>query len=106
PAVFPYLVTGWVTAAGGAWNASIVSEAGGFRGQTLATGGRGAGSTAPRGRRGCRGVRRGGVPSRGVAALLRPGERALLAGEMSGAGAMVDASGPLCEARGVSHDFA
>ena len=24
PAVFPYLVTGWVTAAGGAWNASIV----------------------------------------------------------------------------------
>jgi NitT/TauT family transport system permease protein len=26
PAVFPYLVTGWVTAAGGAWNASIVSE--------------------------------------------------------------------------------
>jgi NitT/TauT family transport system permease protein len=27
PAIFPYLVTGWVTAAGGAWNASIVSEA-------------------------------------------------------------------------------
>lgn len=26
PAVFPWLVTGWVTAAGGAWNASIVSE--------------------------------------------------------------------------------
>jgi NitT/TauT family transport system permease protein len=26
PALFPYLVTGWVTAAGGAWNASIVSE--------------------------------------------------------------------------------
>ncbi len=26
PAVFPYLVTGWVTAAGGAWNASIFSE--------------------------------------------------------------------------------
>jgi NitT/TauT family transport system permease protein len=26
PAVFPFLVTGWVTAAGGAWNASIVSE--------------------------------------------------------------------------------
>jgi NitT/TauT family transport system permease protein len=25
--VFPYLVTGWVTAAGGAWNASIVAEA-------------------------------------------------------------------------------
>jgi NitT/TauT family transport system permease protein len=26
PAAFPALVTGWVTAAGGAWNASIVSE--------------------------------------------------------------------------------
>ncbi len=26
PAIFPFLVTGWVTAAGGAWNASIVSE--------------------------------------------------------------------------------
>jgi NitT/TauT family transport system permease protein len=26
PAVFPGLVTGWVTAAGGAWNATIVSE--------------------------------------------------------------------------------
>ena len=26
PAILPYLVTGWVTAAGGAWNASIVAE--------------------------------------------------------------------------------
>ena len=26
PCVFPYLITGLVTAAGGAWNASIVSE--------------------------------------------------------------------------------
>ena len=26
PAIFPGLVTGWVTAAGGAWNATIVSE--------------------------------------------------------------------------------
>ena len=26
PAVFPSLVTGWITAAGGAWNASIVAE--------------------------------------------------------------------------------
>ena len=33
PAVFPYLVTGLVTAAGGAWNASIVAE-------TLVSGGR------------------------------------------------------------------
>jgi NitT/TauT family transport system permease protein len=26
PGVFPHLVTGWVTAAGGAWNASILAE--------------------------------------------------------------------------------
>jgi NitT/TauT family transport system permease protein len=26
PAIFPYLVTGWVTATGGAWNLSIVAE--------------------------------------------------------------------------------
>jgi NitT/TauT family transport system permease protein len=32
PAVFPYLVTGWVTAAGGAWNASIVAEYVSFHG--------------------------------------------------------------------------
>ena len=35
PAIFPYLVTGWVTAAGGAWNASIVAEIVTFRGETL-----------------------------------------------------------------------
>jgi NitT/TauT family transport system permease protein len=35
PAVFPYLVTGWVTATGGAWNASIVAEIVTFRGETL-----------------------------------------------------------------------
>ena len=37
PAVFPYLVTGWVTAAGGAWNASIVSEYVSFKGRVLST---------------------------------------------------------------------
>jgi NitT/TauT family transport system permease protein len=42
PAVFPYLVTGWVTAAGGAWNASIVAEYVTFRGRTLNTIGLGA----------------------------------------------------------------
>ena len=42
PAVFPYLVTGWVTAAGGAWNASVVSEYMSFRGQTLSAEGLGA----------------------------------------------------------------
>jgi len=42
PSVFPYLVTGWVTAAGGAWNASIVAEYVTFRGRVLATDGLGA----------------------------------------------------------------
>lgn len=42
PAVFPYLVTGWVTAAGGAWNASIVAETVTFRGNTLTARGIGA----------------------------------------------------------------
>jgi NitT/TauT family transport system permease protein len=42
PAVFPHLVTGWITAAGGAWNASIVSELLTVNGQTLATRGLGA----------------------------------------------------------------
>jgi NitT/TauT family transport system permease protein len=42
PAVFPYLVTGWVTAAGGAWNASIVAEIMNFKGQLLTTNGLGA----------------------------------------------------------------
>jgi NitT/TauT family transport system permease protein len=42
PGVFPYLVTGWVTAAGGAWNASIVAEFVTFKGQTLQAHGLGA----------------------------------------------------------------
>ncbi len=42
PAVCPYLVTGWVTAAGGAWNASIVAEFFTFKGQVLTTNGLGA----------------------------------------------------------------
>jgi len=42
PAVFPYLVTGWVTAAGGAWNASIVAEYVTYKGASLATFGLGA----------------------------------------------------------------
>jgi NitT/TauT family transport system permease protein len=42
PAVFPYLVTGWVTAAGGAWNASIVAEYLTFKGQILKAWGLGA----------------------------------------------------------------
>ena len=42
PAVFPYLVTGWVTAAGGAWNASIVSEYVAIGSETLVAPGLGA----------------------------------------------------------------
>jgi len=42
PSVFPYLLTGWVTAAGGAWNASIVSEYVATGGETLAAHGLGA----------------------------------------------------------------
>jgi NitT/TauT family transport system permease protein len=42
PAVFPYLVTGWVTATGGAWNASIVAEYVTQRGQILTANGLGA----------------------------------------------------------------
>ncbi|MCL6562215.1 MAG: ABC transporter permease subunit [Firmicutes bacterium] len=34
PAIFPYLVTGLITAAGGAWNASIVAEYVSFQGKT------------------------------------------------------------------------
>jgi NitT/TauT family transport system permease protein len=42
PAVFPFLVTGLVTAAGGAWNASIVAETLNWRGKTLETFGLGS----------------------------------------------------------------
>jgi NitT/TauT family transport system permease protein len=42
PAVFPYLVTGFVTASGGAWNASIVAEYFQFHGHTFSTIGLGA----------------------------------------------------------------
>lgn len=40
--IFPYLITGLVTASGGAWNASIVAEYFHFRGQTFSTVGLGA----------------------------------------------------------------
>ncbi len=42
PGIFPNLITGLVTASGGAWNASIVAEYFRFRGQTLSTIGLGA----------------------------------------------------------------
>jgi NitT/TauT family transport system permease protein len=42
PAIFPYLVTGFVTASGGAWNASIVAEYFRFQGQTISVTGLGA----------------------------------------------------------------
>ena len=42
PAIFPYLITGMLTASGGAWNASIVSEYVSFHSQTFSTPGLGA----------------------------------------------------------------
>lgn len=42
PAIFPYLITGFVTASGGAWNASIIAEYFRFRGQTFSITGLGA----------------------------------------------------------------
>ena len=42
PALFPSLLTGWVTAMGGGWNASIVAEYMKFRGETLTTTGLGS----------------------------------------------------------------
>jgi NitT/TauT family transport system permease protein len=37
PGIFPYLVTGMVTASGGAWNASVMAEYSHVKGQTLQT---------------------------------------------------------------------
>jgi NitT/TauT family transport system permease protein len=42
PGIFPYLITGMVTASGGAWNASIVAEYFNFKGKTYTTTGLGA----------------------------------------------------------------
>lgn len=42
PALFPYIITGAITASGGAWNASIVAEYVHFGGQVLSTTGIGA----------------------------------------------------------------
>ena len=42
PGIFPFLITGFVTASGGAWNASIVAEYFHFHGQTFSTTGLGA----------------------------------------------------------------
>lgn len=42
PGIFPALTTGWITAAGGAWNASIVSEYVQYQGKTDSASGLGA----------------------------------------------------------------
>lgn len=42
PSIFPFLVTGWVTATGGAWNASIITEFVSGGGRTYATFGLGS----------------------------------------------------------------
>ena len=42
PGIFPYLITGIITAVGGAWNASIISEYIAFKGRVVTTPGLGA----------------------------------------------------------------
>ncbi|MFZ3215693.1 MAG: ABC transporter permease subunit [Candidatus Acidiferrales bacterium] len=42
PGIFPFLITGFVTASGGAWNASIIAEYFKFQGHTYSTTGLGA----------------------------------------------------------------
>jgi NitT/TauT family transport system permease protein len=42
PAIFPYLVTGMITASGGAWNASIIAEYFHFQGRIVSTPGLGS----------------------------------------------------------------
>ena len=42
PGIFPYLITGMVTASGGAWNASVMAEYPKSRSETLQTIGLGA----------------------------------------------------------------
>jgi NitT/TauT family transport system permease protein len=42
PGIFPYLITGMVTASGGAWNASVMAEYAHIKGRTLQTIGLGA----------------------------------------------------------------
>jgi ABC-type anion transport system duplicated permease subunit len=42
PGIFPYLLTGLITASGGGWNASIVAEYFHLKGQILTTAGLGA----------------------------------------------------------------
>src|SRR2546430_16890345 len=42
PGIFPYLVTGMVTASGGAWNASIFAEDFHFQGRIVSTAGLGS----------------------------------------------------------------
>ena len=42
PSIFPSLVTGWITAAGGAWNASVLAEYTSFGGEILKTAGLGS----------------------------------------------------------------
>jgi NitT/TauT family transport system permease protein len=42
PGIFPALTTGWITAAGGAWNTSIVAECVQYQGKTQTATGLGA----------------------------------------------------------------
>ena len=42
PAIFPYYITGGITAAGGAWNAAIIAEVVTYNHQTIIASGLGA----------------------------------------------------------------
>ncbi|HNX30837.1 MAG TPA: ABC transporter permease subunit [Holophaga sp.] len=65
PAIFPQLIVGWVTAAGGAWNASIICEFVKARGTNLTTTGLGAIVT--------RSADQNNIPLLAAAALLMAG---------------------------------
>ena len=92
PGIFPYLVTGLVTASGGAWNASIIAEYFHFQGRIVEA--PGLGSTISRASD-CRtfssaargnvdhGHSRGAHQPAGVAAHVPPGVHALQAGKLS-----------------------
>ena len=92
PGIFPFLITGFVTASGGAWNASIVAEYFRFHGQTIIDDGPGSGDQPRHGPRRLRGPAGGhhhyggdrrDHESSGLAAALRAGVHALQTGSLN-----------------------
>ncbi len=91
PGIFPYLMTGFVTASGGAWNASIVAEYFHFNEQTYLHHGPGGGDqprhrrrqlSAAAGRDGGDGGDGGDDQSAALAADVRAGADAVQAGDV------------------------